>query len=64
MSADTPDREVFEQFASYDMLTIPVLDEGGQLLGAVSVDDVVDRMLGSGWRQRARRRRDDAMVTK
>jgi CBS domain-containing protein len=64
VDADTPDREVFEQFASYDMLTIPVLDESAQLLGAVSVDDVVDRMLGSGWRQRARRRRDDTMVTK
>ncbi len=55
---DTPDREVFEEFASYDMLAMPVLDEAGRLLGAVSVDDVVDRMLGSGWRQRSRRRRD------
>ena len=64
VEADTPDREVFEQFASYDMLAIPVLDEGGQLLGAVSVDDVVDRMLGSGWRQLARQRRDRSMVTK
>jgi len=64
VEGDTPDREVFEQFASYDMLTIPVLDESGRLLGAVSVDDVVDRMLGSGWRQRARRRRADTAVTK
>jgi CBS domain-containing protein len=55
-----PDREVFEQFASYDMLALPVLDESGRLLGAVSVDDVVDRMLGSGWRQRARRPRDES----
>jgi CBS domain-containing protein len=55
---NTPDREVFEEFASYDMLTLPVLDDAGRLLGAVSVDDVVDRMLGYGWRQRSRRRRD------
>jgi CBS domain-containing protein len=63
---DTPDREVFEQFASYDMLALPVLDEADRLLGAVSVDDVVDRMLGSGWRQRARRPRDQSQpaVTK
>lgn len=61
--ADTPDRDVFEEFASYDMLTIPVVDKGGQLLGAVSVDDVVDRMLGSGWRQRARNRHEDIVVT-
>jgi CBS domain-containing protein len=55
---ETPDREVFEEFASYDMLVMPVLDDAGRLLGAVSVDDVVDRMLGTGWRQRSRRRRD------
>jgi CBS domain-containing protein len=55
---ETPDREVFEEFASYDMLALPVLDEAGRLLGAISVDDVVDRMLGSGWRQRSRRKRD------
>ena len=39
----------------YDMLSLAVVDEGGQLLGAVSVDDVVDRMLGAGWRLRHRR---------
>lgn len=55
---DTPEREVFEEFASYDMLALPVLDEVGRFLGAVTVDDVVDRMLGSGWRQRSRRKRD------
>ena len=55
---DTPEREVFEEFASYDMLALPVVDEAGRLLGAVSVDDVVDRMLGSGWRQRSRRKRE------
>jgi Mg/Co/Ni transporter MgtE len=57
---DTPDREVFEEFASYDMLALPVLDEAGRMLGAVSVDDVVDRMLGTGWRQRTRRKRDES----
>ena len=52
---DTPDREMFEQFASYDMLALPVLDSADRLLGAVTVDDVVDRMLGAGWRSRRRR---------
>jgi CBS domain-containing protein len=51
---DLPDVQVFEQFASYDMLALGVTDEGGHLLGAVTVDDVVDRMLGVGWRQRRR----------
>lgn len=52
---DTSDRAVFEEFASYDMLSCAVVDESGFLLGAVSVDDVVDRMLGAGWRLRHRR---------
>ena len=63
VDADVPDREVFEEFASYDMLMIPVVDRSGQLLGAVSVDDVVDRMLGTGWRQRARNRHGEVAVT-
>ena len=29
-----------------------VCDEAGRLLGAVTVDDVIDRMLGRGWRRR------------
>jgi Mg/Co/Ni transporter MgtE len=35
---------------------LPVLDEGGRLLGAVTVDDVVDRLLGVGWRLQQRKR--------
>jgi hypothetical protein len=31
-----------------------VCNATGQLLGAVTVDDVLDRQLGSGWRQRPR----------
>jgi CBS domain-containing protein len=55
VSPDIADRAVFEEFASYDMLALAVVDEAGRLLGAVSVDDVVDRMLGAGWRLRHRR---------
>jgi CBS domain-containing protein len=46
---------VFEEFASYDMLSLAVVDEAQHLLGAISVDDIVDRMLGAGWRFRHRR---------
>lgn len=60
---DAPDRAVFEEFASYDMLALAVVDHDGRLLGAISVDDVVDRMLGSGWRLRHRRQdRTEAAV--
>ena len=46
------DRAVAELLASYDMLAVAVCDEAGHLLGAVTVDDVLDRLLGVGWRQR------------
>ena len=52
---DISEADVYEQFASYNMLSLPVIDEAGRLLGAVTVDDVVDRMLGAGWRLRRRR---------
>lgn len=55
VAPDTADRAVFEEFASYDMLALAVVDDAGRLVGAVSVDDVVDRMLGSEWRLRHRR---------
>ena len=60
---DTTDRAVFEEFASYDMLALAVVDDSGRLLGAISVDDVVDRMLGAGWRLRHRRQDQAAEST-
>ncbi|MET0910068.1 MAG: CBS domain-containing protein [Ilumatobacteraceae bacterium] len=51
--ADT-DRHVAELIASYDLLAMAVCDDAGRLLGAVTVDDVIDRLLGAGWRTRSR----------
>ena len=56
VAPETAARAVFEEFASYDMLALAVVEgDDDHLLGAVSVDDVVDRMLGTGWRLRHRR---------
>ncbi len=52
--ADMPDREVAERLASYNLLAIGVCDDAGRLLGAITVDDVLDRTLPTGWRQRRR----------
>ncbi|MBA3606448.1 MAG: magnesium transporter, partial [Acidimicrobiia bacterium] len=52
VAPDATDGAVAEVLASYDMLAVAVCDQGGRLLGAVTVDDVLDRQLGTGWRQR------------
>ena len=54
VAPDATDRAVAELLARYDMLAVAVCDEAGQLLGAVTIDDVLDRQLGASWRQRNR----------
>jgi len=54
VAADLPDREVAEFLASYNLLAVGVCDDAGHLLGAITVDDVLDRMLPADWRQRRR----------
>jgi len=51
---DTPEREVAERLAAYNLLALAVCDEKQHLLGAITVDDVLDRSLPAGWRQRQR----------
>jgi len=48
------DREVAERLAAYKLMTVGVCDESGRLLGAITVDDVLDQMLPADWRQRRR----------
>lgn len=50
----TLDREVAERLAEYNLLSIAVCDEQNRLLGGITVDDVLDRVLPAGWRQRRR----------
>jgi len=48
---DTPLGEVTRNFAAYNLVALPVVDEDDRLLGAVTIDDVVDHMLPPGWRE-------------
>ncbi len=54
ITPDILEREVAERLASYNLLSLGVCDEAGHLLGAITVDDVLDRTLPTGWRQRRR----------
>ena len=42
--------EVAARLAAYNLLALPVCDRDGRLLGAVSIDDVLDAVLPEGWR--------------
>jgi Mg/Co/Ni transporter MgtE len=45
------EREVARRMAAYDLIGVAVCDEEGCLLGAITVDDVLDRILPTGWRK-------------
>lgn len=53
MRPDTPLSDLTRSFAAYNLVALPVVDESGSLVGAVTFDDLVDHMLPEDWRENA-----------
>ena len=50
VNADTSAAEVSRILASYDLVSVPVVDENHRLVGVVTIDDVLDYLLPDDWR--------------
>ena len=42
INAETPETEVASKFERYDLISAPVIDKDGSLIGRITIDDVVD----------------------
>ena len=47
-----PARDVAQRIAEYNLLALPVVDESGDILGIITVDDAMEILLPTDWRQR------------
>jgi len=47
-----PAKEVAQRIAEYNLLALPVIDDSGDILGIITVDDAMEILLPKDWRQR------------
>jgi len=52
LAPDTPLPEITRRMATYNLVSLAVVDDLGRLVGAVTVDDVLDHLLPRDWRDR------------
>jgi len=58
LTANATLHEVSSYLASYNLLAVPIVDANERLLGAVTVDDVLDHLLPENWRFNESTRKD------
>jgi Mg/Co/Ni transporter MgtE len=51
LGPDASLRQVTQHLATYNLTAVPIVDQGHHLLGAVTVDDVLDHLLPENWRE-------------
>ena len=51
LTPDTSLQTLTRYFAAYNLVAVPIVDENGHLLGTVTVDDLLDHLLGENWRE-------------
>lgn len=52
VNLDTPQTEVAQIVAKYDLLAVPVVSGDGVLEGMVTVDDAIDQIIPTAWKKR------------
>lgn len=62
VTPDAPLSQLTRLLATYNLLALPVVDDERRLLGAVSVDDVLDHLLPEDWREADAEDTDRAMT--
>ncbi len=55
-------QQVTRHLATYNLVAVPVVYDNDRLLGAVSVDDVIDHLLPEDWRDRDEEPTDAAVT--
>lgn len=56
LSPEVEKIDVASRLAAYDMVSVAVCDSARRLVGAITIDDVMDHMLPKGWRRRLQSR--------